>query len=200
MTIEIVTPTETWRALTMADLPHLVEIFSDWQHDERHHFPRSIEKQLEKWVLDMIVEQSSYPIGPDALWRESLICFDGTDALCVLVYLVRGANDPHNAVPLSTLKLEIFAIAPQFRSAGRMAGLMQGISSCCWDHMRPDLIIGTSADTRFDTRLGTVESTRSFTKRRGQQRADFVESRANHDTRIAANPADDISTTLNQGL
>lgn len=196
MTIEATTPTETWRAVTMADLDNLVEIFGDWQHDDRQHFRSGIEKQLEKWVNDMIVEPSSYPIGPDALWREAMICFDGTDPLCVVVYVVRGGNDPKNQVPLSTLTLEVFAIAPQFRDDGRMIGLMSGIAAICYNHLKPDLIIGTSAAPQFLARLAGTESQRPFNKRRGAARVDFVESRVNHEARIAANPAEDLATTM----
>lgn len=200
MTIELTTPSTVWRALTMADLDALVTIFSDWRHDDKPHNRGGIEKQLEKWVFDMEVEPSDHPILPDSTYREALICFEGADPLAIIVFLVRGANDPKNwPLALSILTMEIFAIAPQFRrQSGRMNSLLSELLHSSFNNTRPDVVIGLSADPAIDAWLvrSALEDRREDTKRRGQVRQSFVMSRQNYLDRMAQFPADDIPTTL----
>lgn len=197
--MEITTPTTVWRTLLDTDLDSLIELFTDWAHDNKPHPRRGIEQQMEKWVNDMRVEPADRPVLPDSMYRESIICFAAdTSVLGFLAYIVYGASHPKAPMPgSSTMTLEVFAIAPAHQGAGMMTTLFNELASTCFTYTQVDYIIGLSATPQTDSRAldRGLDKERS-TKRDGGSRLAFQSSRQDHLDRIAANPAEDILTTL----
>ena len=85
-----------FREVRYGDEPAVAEILSDWEHGSYGNRINAA-NAVDKWVNDMRVQPGAHPAGADDTYREALIAFmPNGDPLALVVYVVRGANDPKN--------------------------------------------------------------------------------------------------------
>lgn len=193
--IEVETPTTTWRTMTEADIPVAVECIHDWPHSLRPMNRRRAEQDCYRWLLYMETHPSDYPVRPDSEFSDVMVCEQGGEPLAYIRYTVWGGSHRLAAVPLSTLTLNVFAIAPAFRGQGLQAVLLDELVSACFDFTQPDLVLGQSADPRMDARIDRQQyEERRTVERLGKERQRIVLSRRNYQQRLAASP-DLVRTT-----
>lgn len=195
--IELTTPTTVWRTMTEGDIPIAVECIQDWQHGIRRMNRRRAEQDCYRWLEYMETHPAEYPCTPESNFSEVLICENAGEPFAYIRYTVWGGSHRLASVPLSTLTLNVFAIAPAFRGQGFQGVLLNELVSACFDHTRPDLVLGQSADERMNSRLDsrTYEDRRTV-RRLGKDRERIVLSRRNYTERLAANPAEAMTTAM----
>ena len=109
------------------------------------------------------------------------------DPLAIIVYVVIGASDVKSQIPLSTMTVEAFAIAPSFRGGGRSRTLLAELINSCFTVTQPDLLIYEYVDT---PEMNAHRDDRSFTEstpgvgKHGRNRTRVVFSRADYDARM----------------
>lgn len=195
--IEITTPTTVWRTMTEADIPIAVECIADWPHSIRPMNRRRAEADCYRWLDYMATHPSEYPCSANSNFSDVLICQLGGDPLAYIRYTVWGGSHKLAVVPMSTLTLNVFAIAPGFRDQGFQNVLLNELVSACFDYTAPDLVLGQSADERMNSRIDqrTYEERRTV-QRLGKERERIVLSRRNYQARLTANPTEAVDTTL----
>lgn len=182
-----------FREVRYGDEAAVAAILADWSHG---FYGARLDpaKAVHKWVNDMRVEPGQHPCPAGYSFRQALIAFmPNGDPLSLVVYVVRGANDPKNwPLPVCTLTTECFAIAPTYREQGRMDAILNTLIRSAFEDTGADVLIHDLVDT---PQMRSHQFDRSYKQaderdtRKGRRiRVNFT--KADHEERMAANPAE----------
>lgn len=183
-----------FRDVRFGDEDDIFTLCRGWTHDGRRFSRRSAENAVQKYVNDMEVQPGDHPCNGDSLYREALIAhLPNGDPLALIVYVVRGANDPKNwPLAVHTLRTEAFAINPAYRDQGRMDGLLNTLIRSAFEDTGVDALVHDLVDTpqmRSHLQDRAYQSPRERETAKGT-RIEVAFTRAQHQARMAANPSE----------
>lgn len=192
--IELIGPGGTFRDVRYGDEAAVLEILSDWQYGGKSVRAVDAANMTHKWVHDMTVQPGDHPATSDSTYREALIAFMPTgEPLALCVYVVRGGNDPKNwPLAVTALYTEVFAVAPAYRDQGRMDALLNTLIRSAFEDTGADVLIHDLVDT---PQMRSHQTDRSYQQAEERdtakgRRIRVAFTRADHQTRMAANPAE----------
>lgn len=187
-----------FRDVRYGDEEAVMTICSDWDGDGKRMRMRRAEEAVHGYVHAMTARPGDHPVLPDSRYREALISFmPNGDPLALVVYDVRGGNDPKNwPLAVATLKTQVFSIAPAYRSGGRMAELLNVLMRSAFEDTGVDVLTHTLRDSpavRSHIQDRGYEAPAEKEIEKGALRETRIEvafTKAQHQARMAANPSE----------
>jgi len=183
-----------FRDVRIGDEDAVFTICQNARIDSRPFTRRGAENMTHKWANDMAVQPGDHPCNADSLYREALIAhLPNDDPLALIVYVVRGANDPKNwPLAIHVLYTELFIIAPNYRASGRMDGLLNTLIRSAFEVTGVDVLVHDLVDT---PQMRAHQQDRAYTNARERvtpkgARIAVTFTKAEHEARMARVPAE----------
>jgi len=139
----------TFRDVRYGDEDAVFELCQAWTADGKRFTRERARQAVHKYVRDMEIEPGDHPATADSRYREALIAFGPTgEPLALIVYVVRGANDPKNwPLAICTLTTEVFAINPASRSPAVARALLATLMRSAFEDTGADVLTHELLDT-----------------------------------------------------